>query len=288
MTELVALNALDNPPQGRRRKWLLLLLTYFIVGIACQLGLLGDHWMDQHSGREFSGPAAGAWLGTDHLGRDLAAQLAQGVRIALAVGVMAAGGAVMLGTLMGMLGAWFRGWVDQTVLWISSTVVAIPGILLVIAIASVLDKGIPAVVLAFTLVSWVSCYRLIRAEVMRLQGMDFVLAAKAEGGSTYQIFVGHLLPHLWPLIKVQFSLSFVWAIQTEAVLSFLGVGLADAPSWGRMIADAWAWNDLGSGHIWRLASATLALAGLSLAVQRLTAMPSHSPVPQRGDLPARN
>jgi peptide/nickel transport system permease protein len=239
--------------------------------------------MDQHSGREFSGPITGAWLGTDHLGRDLSAQLAQGVRVALAVGVLAAGGAVMLGTLMGMIGAWFRGWIDQTVLWISSTVVAIPGILLVIAIASVLDKGILALVLAFTLVSWVSSYRLIRAEVMRLKSMDFVTAAKASGASTVRILGGHLLPHLWPLIKVQFSLSFIWAIQTEAILSFLGVGLAEAPSWGRMIADAWAWNDLGSGHIWRLASATLALAGLSLAVQRLTAMSSNSAVPKSGD-----
>ncbi len=208
-------------------------------------------------------------MGTDQLGRDLLAQLLQGTRIALAVGLLAAGGAVLLGTILGIISGWHRGWIDGIVLWLSGTVVAIPGVLLILAIAAMMGKGFTAVCTSFALVSWVGVYRLVRAETQRMHSEDFILAAKASGARPWQIFSRHLLPHLRPLIAVQFGLAFVWAIQTEAVLSFLGVGLVDLPSWGSMIAEAWEWNDLGQGRWWRLTGATIALAGLALSVQRL-------------------
>ncbi len=258
-----------------RTKWRTLLLAYLIVGAACQIGLLGGEWMVQHSGKEMAGPEGSAWLGSDHLGRDLLDQLIQGTRIALAVGVLAAGGAVVLGSIMGLLSGWFGGWVDRLVLWLSSTIVAIPGTLLVIAIASVMDKGMSTVIVAFALASWVGVYRLVRAETRRLRSADFTLAAEAGGTPARAILTRHLLPHLRPLMRVQFSLAFIWAIHTEAMLSFLGIGIVDQPSWGRMIADAWTWNDLGQGFGWRLASATIALAGISLCVHRLSASREH-------------
>lgn len=268
-------------PSNSDRFWSLLFLVYLLVAVACQFGWLGSSWTEQHAGLEMQGPSASAWLGTDQLGRDLLAQLIQGTRIALAVGALAAGGAVLLGTALGLLSGWFGGWVDKFVLWLSSTVVAIPGILLVVAIASVMDKGMAAVITAFALVSWVGVYRLIRAQTMRLRNADFALAARAGGTPTQHILQRHLLPHLFPLMRVQFSLSFIWAIQTEAILSFLGIGLAEQPSWGRMIADAWAWNDLGNGQVWRLLSATLALAGLSLCVHRIASGLSVWPIHRR-------
>ncbi len=261
---------------GRRRLWFGVLGIYLLIGLGCQFGWVATDWMKLQSGKEMQGPTSDAWLGTDHLGRDLLAQLMQGVRIALAVGLLAAGGAAALGTLLGLVGAWFGGWTDKLILWLSSTVVAIPGVLLVLAIASAMGKGMTAVITSFALVSWVGVYRLVRSETLRLRQADFILAARVEGQSTTAILGRHFLPHLQPLIRMQFSLGFVWAIQTEAILSFLGVGMIEHPSWGRMIADAWAWNDLGQGNVWRLLSATLALALLSLTVLKLSTGPTKS------------
>ena len=262
-------NQIASPQPAKRKLWLIVLGVYVAIGIACQFGWLANGWMTIQSGEEMLPPSTAAWLGTDHLGRDLLAQLLQGVRIALAVGLLAGGGAVLLGTLLGLISGWFGGWLDKLVLWLSSTVVAIPGVLLVLTIASVMKPGMSAVITAFALVSWIGVYRLVRAETRGLRQAGFVMAAHDGGQSTSVILRRHLLPHLLPLIRLQFSLAFVWAIQTEAILSFLGVGIIDQASWGRMIADAWTWNDLGSGNIWRLTSATAALALLSLTVQKL-------------------
>jgi peptide/nickel transport system permease protein len=270
-------NAISTPTTSKRKRfWIGVLAVYLLIGLGCQLGLLATNWVELQSGKEMQAPSFDAWLGTDHLGRDLLAQLMQGVRIALAVGLLAAGGAAALGTLLGLLGGWFGGWTDKLILWMSSTVVAIPGVLLVLAIASAMGKGMTAVITSFALVSWVGVYRLVRSETLRLRQADFILAARVGGQSTAAILWRHFLPHLQPLIRVQFSLGFVWAIQTEAILSFLGVGMIEHPSWGRMIADAWAWNDLGQGNGWRLLSATLALALLSLTVQKLATDPTKS------------
>jgi ABC-type dipeptide/oligopeptide/nickel transport system permease subunit len=259
-----------------RRKWTIVLALYLFMGLACQFGWTGSDWARSQPGLESQPPSAEAWFGTDHLGRDLFSQTLQGIRIALGVGLLAAGGAVALGTLLGLASGYYRGPVDGLVLWLSSAVAAIPGILLVLAIASAMGPGFLSLCVAFAAVSWIGIYRLIRAETLRLVQQDFVLASRANGASTSRVLWCHLLPNLWPIIAVQFCLAFIYAIQAEAILSFLGVGLIETPSWGRMIADAWAWNDLGQGRWWRMTSATLALAGLALAVQKFLAPSSES------------
>lgn len=249
------------------KKWLLLLALYALVAAAAALGWLGADHAVQQPGMEGLPPGRAAWLGTDHLGRDVLARVLQGARIALAVGVLAAGLSVGLGALLGVLAGWFRGPLDGAALWLGGAVAAIPAVLLILAIGFMLGRGFASVFLAIGLVSWVGVFRLVRAEVMRQRSRDYVLAARAAGAGAGRVLAVHVVPHLLPLLALQFALHFVYAVKTEVVVSFLGVGMVEEPSWGAMIA--FAADDLLRGRWWPLAAATVALFGLVLAVQRL-------------------
>lgn len=251
------------------KRWLTLLGIYLALALACQGGWIGSDWAEQHDLLENIPPSARAWLGTDHLGRSLSANLLQGCRLALGLGSLSALLGVLLGTLLGALAGWKQGTVDAVCLWIAGVSTAIPGLLLALLLAFVLGHGFWTLCLAIGFSSWVGIFRLVRAEVLRLQNQSFVGAAQSFGASPWFVFRRHFLPHLKPMLAVQFGLLFVFAVQAEVILSFLGVGIDSMPSWGRMIADAWAWDDLGFGNYWRMGSATLAMAGLVLAVQQI-------------------
>lgn len=111
--------------------------------------------------------------------------------------------------------------------------------------------------------------RLVRAETLRLRAADFVTAARAQGAGGVRIAARHLLPNLAPLLGVQFALAFVFAVKAEIVLTFFGLGGGASASWGRMLADAWGFDDLVHGRWARLLAVTAAAAGLVLAVHAL-------------------
>ncbi len=251
----------------RRRLPVLLLGLYLLAGMAAAVGWIGGGWAEMRDGLEGAPPGAAGLLGADHLGRDVLARVLQGTWIALLVGGVAAGLSVGLGALFGLLAGWHRGWVDDCLNWVSGVVAAVPGILLILVVGFALGGGLGAVCLAIGISTWVGIYRLVRAEVLRLKELEFVDAARASGAGSWRVLFHHLLPNLRSLLAVQFSLRFVYAIKAEVLVSFLGVGLQREPSWGRMIARAQ--YDLGDGLWWPLASATVAMAGLVLAVQWL-------------------
>ena len=246
------------------RKWLLLLAAYGVLAL-----LFGGRIQDPDLTRSWLAPGPGGLLGTDQLGRDVLGWTLAGARVAVVVGLLAACIATALGALAGLLAGWFGGRVDATLLGIAGTVSALPGILLILVLAYLLGGGYVGVFAAVGLVSWVAVYRVVRSEVRRLRGLPYVEAALLHGAPAAHVLRRHLLPNLAPLLLVQFTLLFTWAVKAEVILSFLGVGMQDAPSWGLMMADAWGFEDLENGHWWRLAAATLAMLGLVLPVQRL-------------------
>ncbi|MDP7062694.1 MAG: ABC transporter permease [Planctomycetota bacterium] len=250
------------------KTWLLILALYLLGALATVFGFFH---LEIDTAREHAdlAPQASHWFGTDHLGRDIFSWTIQGGRVALVVGCLAAGVALLLGTSAGLLAGWHGGKVDAFLLWLSGSVAAIPGILLVLVISWMLGGGYVGVFLAVGMVSWVGIYRMVRTEVQRLRSAPFVLAAQLQGASTSHLMGRHLLPNMLPLLTTQFLLHFIFAVKAEAILSFLGVGMHDTPSWGRLIADAWEFDDLGTGRWWRLTAATLAMAGLVLALQQL-------------------
>ncbi len=214
-------------------------------------------------------PSAGNWLGTDQLGRDVLAQALAGARVALLVGLLAGGIATVLGAALGICAGWNGGLADRAIFAASALVSAVPGVLLVLVLGFLFGGGTLGVFLAVGLCSWVGTSRLVRAETLRLRGADFVVAARAGGAGGGRIALRHLLPNLAPLLGVQFALAFVFAVKAEIVLTFLGVGVVEGPSWGRMLADAWGFGDLDHGRWTRLAGVSAAAAGLVLAVQSL-------------------
>lgn len=251
------------------KKWALLLGVYLAVGALAALGIFHTA-VDPSLVRADLAPGAQALLGTDHLGRSIGIMTMEGVEVALMVGSLAAFLAVLTGVTVGLLAGWYGGVVDRVLLWCSASIAAIPGILLVMLLSRLLGGGLAGVFIAVGLVSWVGIARLVRSEIQQLRSAPYLMAARLHGAGFGQLLRRHLLPHIAPLASVQFLLLFIYAVKAEAILSFLGVGIADRPSWGRMIADAWAFDDLGQGHWWRLTAATIAMAGLILTLQGIS------------------
>ena len=224
-------------------------------------------WQEQNLAARYLPPCAGHWLGTDGLGRDVALRLVQGARIAFQVGVVSSLIAIPIGVLLGCLGGYFGGKVDDGVVWISTTFASIPGLLFVLAIAMVVGKGLLGVFLAIGLTTWVGVCRLIRAEVLQQKGRGYVRAARALGFSNGRILFRHILPNVIHVAVVSFTLRFPAAIGTEVFLSFLGIGAQGEPSWGSMVSSARL--RLWQGVWWELAAVTVAIFAVVLAFNLL-------------------
>ena len=206
---------------------------------------------------------AGHWLGTDNLGRDVAARVVQGARIAFQVGVVTALIAIPIGVVLGCLAGYFGGRADDWIVWLYSTVACMPGLLFILAISMVVGKGLLGVYLGIGLTTWVGLCRLIRAEVMKHRDRAYVLAARSLGYGDGRILFRHILPNVLHIVIITFSLRFPAAIGTEVFMSFLGIGVQGEPSWGVMIGNARL--RLWQGVWWEMAAVTVAILVVVLA-----------------------
>ena len=183
-----------------------------------------------------SAPSAVHWMGTDELGRDLFARIAFGGRYSLLIAAMTAIGAIVFGTLFGLVAGFFRR-LDTPVMRIVDAMMSFPDILLAIALVAILGPSMMNVVLALVLVYTPRVARVVRASTLVVRELLFVEAARAVGVSTGRILWRHILPNLMSPILVQTSFIFAYAILAEAALSFLGVGVPpEIPTWGTMVA----------------------------------------------------
>lgn len=177
-------------------------------------------------------------LGTDQLGRDLTARVLHGARTSIAVGGLALLLALTVGTVMGLLAGYFGGAVDSVVTGLTETLMALPFILLAIAIIAAVGASATVVVLTLGLTGWVSFAKLVRAKTLELRDEEFVQAARALGARTPRTLGRHVLPNVAPLLLVDGTLQFGALVLAEAGLSFLGLGIRPpTPTLGGVLAE---------------------------------------------------
>ncbi len=183
-------------------------------------------------------PGDSAWLGYDDLGRPILDRLIVGARTSFIVAAAVVALSILIGTSVGLFSAWFGGWFDRVIVFITDVFLAFPGILLAIALAAVLGPGISNAVLALATVGWVGFARLARAQALSVKTLDHVSAARALGSGNLTIARRHILPLVLSPLIVQATFELAGVVIAEATLSFLGLGVQPpAASLGAMIRD---------------------------------------------------
>jgi peptide/nickel transport system permease protein len=176
-------------------------------------------------------------LGTDSLGRDLAAGLMHGTRVSLAVGAAAAIVSVVIGTVVGALSGYHGGWIDDVLMRLTDAMQTIPSFLSAIAIVGIVGPSLVTITFAIAIVSWPMIARLVRAEFLRLRTYDFVQSCRIIGMSDTRIIFGQILPNCLAPVIVAASVLVATAIIVEASLSFLGLGDPNVMSWGTILGN---------------------------------------------------
>lgn len=178
------------------------------------------------------------WLGTDQLGRDSFLRLVHGARASLGIAAVATLLGAIIGTLVGMLAGYLGGWADALLSRLIDIQLALPVIVLALAVATVLPPSVISIVVIIAVSTWVSYARVTRAEALVLQNSEFVALSKVAGLRLPRILGRHILPNVMPSVLVMMSMDFGKAIVFEASLSFLGLGVQPPmSSWGSLIAD---------------------------------------------------
>lgn len=257
--------------------------------IYCEIKGKAPIYMEKNVSERYMPPSSQHILGTDYLGRDVALRAFFATKTAVKVGIIASCISALFGVILGLLAGYFGGIMDDIVVWIYSTFASMPTLLFILAFALLVSKGflfppleklfellafalhtepgMLAVYLGIGLTGWVPLCRVVRAETMRLRSRQYVMAAKVLGEPHYVILRKHILPNLMHLVIVYFTMRFAFAVMTEVIVSYLGLGAHFEPSWGLMISDGQ--ERLWRGVWWEVGGATLFMFFLVLALNIL-------------------
>ena len=216
---------------------LVILVAVIILAAIAPLLFPESPW--EMVGAPFQPPLTeGLFLGSDMLGRDVAAGIAHGAGISLIIGVISTATALIIGVTVGAIAGYFGGKVDEVMMRITELFQAIPGFILAILMVATLGPKMSNVILAIGVVSWPPLARLTRAEFLRLRGREFVQAAVCQGQRPLTVVLRRILPNAISPIIVTGSLAVASAILIESALSFMGLGDPNLMSWGFMIGSA--------------------------------------------------
>lgn len=213
------------------------------------------------------GPSPEHWFGTDNLGRDLYSRMIFGVRQSLQASVIAVGLSFVAGTLLGTIAGYIGHWVDDVVMRVVDVLMAIPGLLLSMAVVSILGFGVTNVALAVGIAGIPAFTRISRAEVLRIKSSTYFDGARASGTRTPVIMVRHVVPNASGPLLVLAALELGGAMLSVSALSFLGFGAAPpAPEWGSLVAQG---RDYMATAWWLTTFPGLAIAFTVLAANRI-------------------
>ena len=272
-----------------------ILVIFFIMGIGtdiyrvyCRNHKIIPVYLIEDSQNCYAPPTLKHIMGTDYMGRDVFLRAVAGSSAALKVGFIASLIALLIGVSLGAAAGYFGGKVDKAVIWLYSTFASMPTLLFILAFTLLFSKGfisgnmqqvlkslnsiIPfdldvfGVYLAIGLTGWVSLCRVVRAETLKLKSAVYVESARVSGVKESTILFRHILPNLFHIVIIFFTLRFAYAIMTEVIVSYLGFGVQNMPSWGAMISEGQ--DRLWRGIWWEVATASgfLFLLVLSLNI----------------------
>jgi len=242
---------------------LAVVLIYLTAAMGVWLGIWGTHWSDV-DGPKWSPMSTEFWFGTNLIGQDIFQRALYSTKTAFDIGLVVAILSTFLGAILGALAGFFNGsWLDEIILWIMGVLDSIPFYLFVAAVAFALKGNPYAMHVAMVSTFWTTTGRLVRGEVIKLRGFEFVEAAKAIGVPQPLIIFRHILPNTFHILLVQATIVFVAAIKSEVILSFLGLGIQDGVSWGLMISESTL--EVLAGFFNNFIAASLLLFGLVMA-----------------------
>ena len=275
---------------------LCVLVLFILMGIGtdiyhvyCQKHKITPVYLVEDSKNCYAPPSPAHILGTDFMGRDVFFRAVAGSSSALKVGFCASFIALVIGVTLGAAAGYFGGKTDKIVIWLYSTFASMPGLLFILAFSLLFGKGFLApeiqqglrtvnkivpfeidvfgVYLAIGLTGWVSLCRIVRAETLKLKNAVYVESARVSGVREITILFRHILPNLFHIVIIFFTLRFAYAIMTEVIVSYLGFGIQSMPSWGMMISEGQ--DRLWRGIWWEVAGASTFLFVLVLALNIL-------------------
>lgn len=214
-----------------------------IIIVVSALALLAP-WITQHAPdaqnpvARLAPPSAEYWLGADSFGRDTFSRLVYAGRVSLAVGVLSMAITIVVGVLIGAFAGFYGGWIDRILMRITDVVLVIPTFFLLILTVATFGRSIPLLIVVIGLTSWPINARVVRAEILRLRGSDFVTASRVVGGTDLWIVGRHLIPQLIPIVIASATIRVANNILIESGLSYLGLGVQPpTPTWGNMVTD---------------------------------------------------
>ncbi len=259
------------------------LLLYLLAGISaeiysqyCVAYKITPVYKISNIDDRYQPPSSTHWCGTDYRGIDVFWKGFFGIRTALKIGIIGSAFATVIGIFLGIIAGYYGGKIDDIVVWLYSVFASIPTLLFILAFALLLQKGflsdslasafkvfshnfntdpgMMALYFGIGLTGWVSLCRVARGEAMRLKTSGYIQAAHALGFNSFRIIIKHLLPNIFHIVIIYFTMRFAYAIMTEVIVSYLGLGVETEPSWGKMISDGQL--RLWRGVWWEIAAAT--------------------------------
>jgi peptide/nickel transport system permease protein len=248
--------------------WVGLAIVAVFAGLALLAPWLSPYRTTALAGSPLEPPSAAHLLGTNGVGQDLASQLLQGARVSLFVAVLAGGGTLLIGALIGMVAGWAGGAVDALLMRFVDLVLVVPKVPLLIVIGTYAGPSLPVISLIIAVTGWPPTARVVRSQVLSLRRRAHIKAAVGFGGSTGQILRRHILPEVGLILTAGLVGAAGRAIAFEAGLAFLGLGDPSRASWGAVLRDALDFGGLFFTDAWKwwLVPPVLAISLLLLGV----------------------
>lgn len=248
---------------------LIVVLGFFVIACMVWCGWGTVQWSEILHEQGYSPVSETYWFGTNFNGQDIFARCIYSTKTAFEVGFIVAFFSILFGVIFGTLAGFYNGgWVDRVVTWVFACLDAIPFYLLAASIAFTFRDATYGMHFAMIATLWTSTCKVMRAQVIKIKVLEYVEAAHALGLNDAYIVCKHIVPNTMPIIIVEFALAFVTAIKTEAVLSFLGLGVKDGVSWGIMLFEAS--SEIQAGKFNNFVAASLFMFTLVMAFNQLS------------------